>query len=299
MAWSRNRGRPRLSLQQHMTIHEALAAAIPLLGPENARRDAEALLAHLLHRDRASLLAHPETELTSEQAAAFNALIARRAAREPLQYITGHQEFYGLDLRVTSEVLIPRPETEHLVEAVLLWATQFHDERLLQIADIGTGSGTIAVALATHLAGANFFATDISEPALAIARDNALTHHCEQRIHFAHGDLLSGLALPESFLFDAIVSNPPYVPTRDAATMQPEVVGHEPHTALFAGDDGLEIYRRLIPAAHAALHPCGLLAMEIGHGQREALAALLRDWDNVRFIDDYQGIPRTVLALRP
>ncbi len=281
-----------------MTIQETLAAATPLLAAENGRRDAETLLAYLLHRDRASLLAHPEAELTSEQAAGFNALIARRAAHEPLQYITGHQEFYALDFLVTPEVLIPRPETEHLVEAVLLWATQFHDERTLQIADIGTGSGAIVVALATHLAGANFFATDISESALAVARENARTHECEQRIHFAHGDLLSGLAVPESFRFDAIVSNPPYVPTSDAATMQPEVVGHEPHTALFAGDDGLEIYRRLIPAAHAALHPCGLLALEIGYGQSEALTALLHDWNNVRFIDDYQGIPRTVLALR-
>jgi len=282
-----------------MTVQQAITHAIPRLAADNARRDAETLLTHLLHRDRASLLAHPEAELTSEEEAAFNAFIARRIAHEPLQYITGRQEFYALDFRVTPDVLIPRPETEHLVEAVLLWATRFHDERTLQIVDIGTGSGAIVVALATHLAGANFFATDISEPALAVARENARTHQCEQRIHFAHGDLLSGLTLPEDFRFDAIVSNPPYVPSGDAATMQPEVAGHEPHTALFAGNDGLEIYRRLIPAAHAALQPCGLLAMEIGYGQREALTELLHDWNEVRFIDDYQGIPRTVLALKP
>src|SRR5665213_468828 len=278
-----------------MTLLDALTEAANRI----AKRDAELLLMHVLDCGHAFIAAHPEKSLNAEQQSELRNMISRRALGEPVQYITGHQEFYALDFRVTPDVLIPRPETEHLVEAVLLWATQFHDERTLQIADIGTGSGAIVVALATHLAGANFFATDISEPALAIARDNALTHHCEQRIHFAHGDLLSGLALPESFLFDAIVSNPPYVPTRDAATMQPEVVGHEPHTALFAGDDGLEIYRRLIPAAHAALHPCGLLAMEIGHGQRDALAALLHDWNNVRFIDDYRGIPRIVLALRP
>jgi len=263
------------------------------------KRDAELLLMHILHCDHAFIAAHREAPLTPEQQTEFRHMVTRRALGEPVQYITGHQEFYALDFRVTPDVLIPRPETEHLVEAVLLWATRFHDERTLQIVDIGTGSGAIVVALATHLAGANFFATDISEPALAIARDNARTHQCEQRIHFAHGDLLSGLALPEEFRFDAIVSNPPYVPSGDAVTMQPEVVGHEPHTALFAGDDGLEIYRRLIPAARTALHPCGLLAMEIGYGQREALTELLHDWNEVRFLDDYQGIPRTVLALKP
>ena len=280
-----------------MTIRETLTAATPLLASENARRDAETLLAHLLDRDRASLLAHPETELTSEQTSAFNALIARRAAHEPLQYITGHQEFYNLDFHVTPDVLIPRPETEHLVEAVLLWATRFHDERMLQIVDVGTGSGAIAIALATHLAGATFTATDISEGALAIARENARTHDCEDRIQFVRCDLLPGL--PDENRFDAIVSNPPYVPTGDASTMQPEVVDHEPHTALFAGGDGLDIYRRLIPAAHAALREQGLLALEIGHGQRDALAELLADWNDVRFIDDYQGIPRIALALRP
>jgi release factor glutamine methyltransferase len=263
------------------------------------KRDAELLLMHVLECDHAFIAAHPEASLTTEQHTELLNMVTRRALGEPVQYITGHQEFYALDFHVTPDVLIPRPETEHLVEAVLLWATQFHDERTLQIADIGTGSGAIVVALATHLAGAKFFATDISEAALTIARENAHAHECEQRIHFAHGDLLSGLALDEDFRFDAIVSNPPYVPTGDAATMQPEVVGHEPHTALFAGDDGLEIYRRLIPAARAALSPCGLLALEIGYGQRDALAALLHDWNSVRFIDDYQGIPRTVLALKP
>jgi release factor glutamine methyltransferase len=284
-----------------MTIHETLTAATLLLASENARRDAETLLAHLLDRDRASLLAHPEAELTPEQTSAFNALITRRAAHEPLQYLTGHQEFYNLDFRVTPDVLIPRPETEHLIEAVQLWAMQFHDERTLHIADIGTGSGAIAIALATHLAGASFAATDISEPALTIARENARSHGCDDRIQFVLCDLLSGMdaALASGFRFDAILSNPPYIPARDAATMQPEVVGHEPHTALFAGHDGLDIYRRLIPAAYAALHKQGLLALEIGYGQRDALVEFLEGWNDIRFIDDYQGIPRTVLALRP
>jgi release factor glutamine methyltransferase len=283
-----------------MTIREALAEATHILVSEssdNARRDAETLLAHLLHRDRASLLAHPGASLTADQRLAYRELITRRAAHEPLQYITGHQEFYGLDFRVTPDVLIPRPETEHLVEAVELWATQFHDERMLRIVDVGTGSGSIAVALATHLAGVDFMATDISAAALAIARENARTHNCEQRIQFIQCDLLSGLE-PNTSL-DAVVSNPPYIPVTDAPAMQPEVVHHEPHAALFAGADGLEIYRRLIPAAHAALRKEGLLALEIGHGQRDALAALLQNWNEVRFIDDYAGIPRIALACRP
>jgi release factor glutamine methyltransferase len=273
-----------------MTIHEALTEARTRIEP----RDAETLLAHLLHCDRAALLAHPETTLTPEQTLTFNALIARRAAHEPLQYITGHQEFYSLDFRVTPDVLIPRPETEHLVEAVLLWATRFHDERTLRIADIGTGSGAIAIAIATHLAGATFTATDISAAALAVARDNARTHACEDRIQFVRCDLIPG-----ENRFDAIVSNPPYIPAGDAATMQPEVVGHEPHTALFAGPDGLDIFRRLIPAARVSLNPDGLIALEIGYGQRDALATLLEGWHHIRFIDDYAGIPRIALALRP
>jgi len=273
-----------------MTFREATTQAAANVN----KRDAELLLAHILQCDRVYLAAHFDDPLTPDQQATFNTLIARRAAHEPLQYILGHQEFYGLDFRVTPAVLIPRPETEHLVEAVLLWATRFHDERLLHIADVGTGSGAIAIALATHLAGATFISTDISEAALAIARENAETHGCEDRIQFLHRDLL-----PPETRFDAIVSNPPYVPAADAATMQPEVVHHEPHTALFAGPDGLDVYRRLIPAAQAALNPEGLLALEIGYGQRDALTELLTGWNNIRFIDDYQGIPRTVLAHRP
>jgi release factor glutamine methyltransferase len=274
-----------------MTIVEALTEAATRID----KRDAELLLMHTLACDRAFIAAHPEEPLTSAQQTELQNMVARRALGEPVQYITGRQEFYGLDFRVTPDVLIPRPETEHLVEAVLLWATQFHDERVLRIADVGAGSGAIAIALATHLAGASFTATDISEAALAVARDNARANGCEDRIRFVHGDLLCGAATAS---FDAILSNPPYVPAGDAATMQREVAEHEPHTALFAGDDGLEIYRRLIPAAHAALREDGLLALEIGYGQRDALADLLQGWNDVRFIDDYQGIPRTVLALR-
>jgi release factor glutamine methyltransferase len=257
--------------------------------------DAGLLLAHVSGRDRAWLLAHNEDAVAPEALEAFRALVTRRAASEPLQHLTGTQEFYGLALQVTPDVLIPRPETEHLVEAVELWATQLEQSNTLEIADVGTGSGAIAIALATHVARVHVTAIDRSAAALAVARANALSHNCSGRIVFAEGDLLAGIANKS---FDAVVSNPPYIPEGDAATMQREVVAHEPHSALFAGYDGLDIFRRLIPQARVALKPHGLLAMEFGFGQRDALAELLKHWHNVRFIDDYAGIPRVVLAVR-
>lgn len=259
-------------------------------------RDARLLLAHVLRVDNAAVMAHPERELSIDESVAVAALLQRRSAGEPLQYLTGEQEFYGLRLCVTPDVLIPRPETEHLVEAVELWATKFTDGRMLEITDIGTGSGAIAIALATHMAGVRIFAVDLSPGALEVAKKNAREHRCLDRIDFKQNDLLAGV--PERSL-DAVVSNPPYIPGGDVRTMQREVVEHEPHMALFAGEDGLEVYRRLIPQAHAALKPHGLLAMEFGYGQRDALATLLQDgWRDVRFVDDYAGIPRVVLAER-
>ena len=276
-----------------LSVKETLDAASHRI----ERRDAETLLAHVLGCERAWLMAHPESPVEGESLARFEALVARRAAREPLQYLTGTQEFYGLPLRVTRDTLIPRAETERLVEAVLLWAAQAadpaHSERVLRIADVGTGTGAIAIALATHLAGAAFVATDISAGALAVARENAAAHECSDRIDFVQGDLLVGLRG-----LDAVVSNPPYVPLADAAEMQHEVVAHEPHTALFAGGDGLDVYRRLIPAARESLREGGLLAMELGFGQRDALGVLLAGWNDLRFVDDYAGIPRVVLAVR-
>ncbi len=277
-----------------MTLHTALSEA----STQIARRDAEILLAHLLRRDRAWVFAHPEAELDAEQKEAFREVTARRAAREPLQYLTGEQEFYGLPLRVTGDTLIPRPETELLVESVLGWAKL--QAGPLRILDVGTGTGAIALALATHLPAAEIVACDLSAAALAVARDNAERLDLAARVSFVQSDLLDALTpeLDAGGFFDAIVSNPPYVPSTDAPTMQPEVVDHEPHLALFAGEDGLEVYRRLIPEAHAALRSGGLLAMELGFGQREALEALLDGWEDVRFLEDYAAIPRIALAVR-
>jgi release factor glutamine methyltransferase len=284
-----------------MTFQQAIQSATERFAVDehlrdNSRRDAETLLMHAASLTRAELLAHPTRELSAGQLTSFEAAVARRLRHEPIQYITGKQEFYGLALAVTPAVLIPRPETEHLVEAVL--------ERIARtepttIADIGTGSGAIAIALAAHLPLARVTAVDLSPAALAIAEANARTHGLDGRIRFLVSDLLEALPLDQRGHFDAIVSNPPYVPFSDAPLLHPQVREHEPSSALFAGPDGLAIYRRLIPQAHDALKPGGLLALEIGHGQRDDLAALLKGWSNVSFLADLQGIPRVALASKP
>jgi len=273
-----------------MNLRDALLEASTSI----ERRDAEVLLAHLLERDRAGLLAHPENELTTAQLAEFCAQVNRRAAREPLQYIMGVQEFFGLSLNVTPATLIPRPETEHLVETVLAWAATQHSAHL-RVLDVGTGSGAIALALAKNLPNAEISASDVSTAALAVARSNAT--RLGATVRFVESDLLA--AFVEHPLFDAIAANPPYVPDSDSAMLQAEVRDFEPRVALFGGGDGLDVYRRLIPQAHAALRPGGLLAMELGFGQSETLLELLSGWSGVRFVEDYAGIPRIVLGERP
>lgn len=279
-----------------MTAQEAIGKASSRI----SRRDAETLLVHLVQRDRAWLLAHPEAVIDDARIAALFDLVERRAAHWPMQYLTGHQEFFGLDLRVSPDVLIPRPETELLVEAVLEWARRAH-EPTLEIVDVGTGSGAIALALAAHLPEAEVTAVDLSPHTRPVVEDNAQRLGLSARIRFLESDLLAVFAeeIAAGKRFDVVASNPPYVPFRDAPEMQAEVRDFEPHLALFAEDDGLAIYRRLIPQAWDALRAGGLLAMEFGFGQRSALAELLRGWDGVRFLDDYAGIPRVALAERP
>jgi release factor glutamine methyltransferase len=279
-----------------MTATEALQSATQQLAADpnladSARRDAEFLLLHTLNLTKAALLANPARDLSAEQQSLYDKAIARRLRHEPIQYITGQQEFFGLTLNVTPAVLIPRPETEHLVEAVL---QRLPHGQPVTIADIGTGSGAIAIALAAHLPKAYVTAVDLSPEAIRIARSNADAQGLSGRIRFLLSDLLA--AVPHKANFDAIVSNPPYVPSSDAAFLHPQVREHEPHLALFAGPDGLDTYRRLIPQARLALKPGGLLALEIGHGQRDLLAALLAGWNDVTFVDDLQSIPRVALA---
>jgi release factor glutamine methyltransferase len=284
-----------MTLRQALTLAADQLAASPHLR-DDAHRDAELLLIHVLHLDRATLLAYPTRPLSEEQLALYQAAITRRLSHEPIQYITGQQEFFGLRLKVTPATLIPRPETEHLVEAVL---ERLPADRPLRILDIGTGTGAIALALAVHLPQAQITALDLSGEALEVARENAANHRLEGRVHFLLSNLLNDLPQKDqTAAFDAIVSNPPYIPEGDRPELHPQVRDYEPATALFAGNLGLDLYRRLIPQAHAALKPGGLLALEIGHGQREALTALLADWQQVHFLDDFQQIPRVALACR-
>ena len=278
-----------------MTIAQALRYGRERLASTpgiDGHRDAEQLLCHVLAASRATLLTYPDRDLSSEQADAYAGVIERRTRFEPIQYITGTQEFYGLAFHVNPSVLIPRPETEHLIEAALSVAKRLiHPPRVL---DIGTGSGIIAITLAHLLPTALVDATDISPTALAVARENAQTHAVSSRIAFMEADLLP----PTHPAYDIICSNPPYVPSTEL--LEPQVTNFEPHTALFAGPDGLAIYQRLIPLAVAALHPGGTLLLEIGHGQQPAIASLLRasHLNSIEFIPDLQRIPRVAIATR-
>lgn len=264
------------------------------LGPhrDRARRDAETMLLHLLGKNRAWMLAHMDDELGYECAEQYIALLERRFAGEPMQYIFGETEFYRLPFRVTRDVLIPRPETEHVVEKVLELAAKFSNPRIV---DVGTGSGAIAVALAHELPEAEVTATDISAAALNVARENALRNNVAEHVRFVEGDLLDPVAGEQ---FDVVVSNPPYVSWGDRASLAAEVRDYEPGQALFAGADGLDVYRRLIPQAFAALAQDGYVVLEIGYGQEPPVGALLGEagFENIEFIPDLQGIPRVAAA---
>jgi len=248
---------------------------------------------HVLGRDKAYLYAHPELELSCSEVNRYDESLQRRSSGEPLQYITGHQEFWGLDLLVTPAVLIPRPETEHAVEAALERLRGMESPRIV---DVGTGSGCIALALASELPPARIEAVDISDEALDVARKNAVRLGLTSRIVFARSDLLE-LYLERVPAFDMVVSNPPYVGDSEADKLQVEVREHEPHRALFGGGaEGLDIYRRLIPQAARVLKPGGWLVMEIGYTQEQAIRDLLNTWKEVRSVPDLQGIPRVVIA---
>ena len=288
---------------------------------------AELLLMHTLRRDRTWIYSHPEEFLDPATAENFFALIARRAAGEPTQYLTGKQEFWGLDFEVTPAVLIPRPETEHVIEVALARlgprGIKIHldtgaPRKQLRVADMGTGSGCLAVALAWELPHAEVFATDISAAALAVARRNATRHTVADRIHFLQCDLLGALlphtgspilggqhAVPafvtHESQFDLIVSNPPYIGHNEAEQLQREVRDHEPHAALFGGPTGVEIYKRLIEQAGQLLADRGILALELGHNSAEYVRGIFDDlaaWTNVSITMDLAGIPRVLAAER-
>jgi release factor glutamine methyltransferase len=290
---------------------------------------AELLLMHALDRDRTSLYTHPEDEIPLATLEKFQALIAQRATGAPTQYLTGKQEFWGLDFEVTPAVLIPRPETEHVIEATLERLGPERKNAPLHLADIGTGSGCLAVALAHELPHTEIIATDISREALEVARRNAARHNVADRIQFVESDLFELFRSDESLSpqnpehtsdfaaphknagwqpalrervprFDAIVSNPPYIPLGEAAGLQREVRGHEPPIALFAGDDGLAIYAPLIREASTFLKSGRLLLLELGHNSLPGVRQMLeqtRAWSDIRVTNDLAGIPRVISAL--
>ena len=269
----------KTALEQGAAILEKAKIGVP-------RLTAEVLLGHAMRCDRAYLFAHATDELTELTWIHYGRYLNERLKGKPTQYITGKQEFYGREFYVNSDVLIPRPETEHLAEAGITWLRQHADARVL---DVGTGSGAIAVTLAAELDRA-VWACDISIVALAVAERNRSRH--QARVSFFAGDLIEAVA-PASI--DLLISNPPYVPGADAANMQTEVRDWEPHVALFAGDTGLEIYKRMITGARMALRPGGRLLMDLVYQSLEGVRALLADgWRDFEVISDLAGWPRVI-----
>jgi release factor glutamine methyltransferase len=261
---------------------------------------AELLLMHVARCDRARIYAHPEELITRERTDEFFDLVAQRAAGVPTQYLTGKQEFWGMEFEVTRDVLIPRPETEHVIEMAVARLGEVHKSRPLRVVDVGTGSGCMAVALAKELPNAKIIATDISGATLGVARKNAERLGFAGRIDFVECNLLDGIAA-DAAAFDAIVSNPPYVARRDEPTLQPEVRAHEPEVALFAGEDGMAVYPRLITQARERLAPRGLLVLELGCGLFEPVSKLLdaaRGWTRVSATRDLAGIVRVISAVK-
>jgi release factor glutamine methyltransferase len=271
--------------------------------------NAELLIMFTLDCDRAYLYAHPERELAPDEMRRYDEVLARRTTGVPAQYVTGHQEFWGMDLIVSPAVLIPRPETEHVVETVLeLVSSDDADQSQEQgqkprtgvsaphnfrIVDVGTGSGAIALALAKELPTAEIHAIDISPEALELARVNAARHQLSSRIEFHLTDLLAGFP-PASF--DVVVSNPPYVGESEEDSVQLEVRKFEPRDAVFAGPTGVEVIERLIPKAREVLRPGGWLAFEISGTIADRVQGLLSSWKEVAIRNDLQGIARVAMA---
>jgi release factor glutamine methyltransferase len=280
-------------------LHERLADARDRfvrvgIAREEAALDAEVIARHVLDCDRATLLTRARDPLPSAFDRLFEDLVRRRLAREPIAYITGHREFWGLEFEVTPAVLIPRPETELIIEEAL--ATMPARDTVRQIIDVGTGSGCLATALAIEFASAHVVATDSSAAALDVAQRNCSRHNVTNRVALVHTNLLDGISQSAGL----IVSNPPYVPDADAPHLQPEVVRYEPSSALFAGDDGLDIIRRLFAATSEHLADGGRLIVEFGLRQEADLrdAARQADWTVDRIRRDLQGIPRVAVLRR-
>jgi release factor glutamine methyltransferase len=263
---------------------------------ESPRASAEILLAHALHVNRIDLYLRYDQPLCSSELESFKVLIKRRAQREPVAYILGTKEFWSMEFAVTPDVLIPRPETESLVEAALEVLGDDHHTAPGCILDLGTGCGAIVLALASRQPKHLFFASDISEAAARIARQNAKHHDLHRRVHLFVADWLIPLR-KNARLFDLIISNPPYIPSGDIAELQPEICRHEPHVALNGDADGLSCLKKIIFDAHRLLKPHGSLILEIGHDQKAAVRQVIErcgKYDEVIFLKDYSGMDRIV-----
>jgi release factor glutamine methyltransferase len=304
-----------------MDIRTALKLGIARLRPAHVPSDtltAELLLLHATRRSRTSLYAHPEDALSEAESQEYLRLLERRAAGIPTQHLTGKQEFWGLEFEVTPDVLIPRPETEHVIEVSLDRLAlgdlrSRHSQNMtgegLLLADIGTGSGCIAVALAKEFSAARIYALDISSAALKIAKRNAARLGLADRIDFLESDLFSAFSGPGArhaaspqppLQFDLIASNPPYVGRREAASLAREVRDHEPAIALYGGEQGYELYADLVAQSAAHLKPGGILVLELGHDSLAAVQPLFDspDWTDVGVANDLAGFPRVLSAER-
>jgi len=278
-----------------MIIAEALKSGAETLQAASIalpEREAASLLRHVLKCDAAYLYAHSDERLNAVASILYKAVLKRRAAHEPFQLITGAQEFSGLEFKVTPDVLIPRPETEILVENAI---QEYRRRDDIRFCEVGVGSGCISIALLMHLQSANAVGLDISEAALQVAAENAEKHAVSQRFDLKRSDVFEAVTGEK---FDLIVSNPPYIPNGDLATLQEEVRLFEPKTALDGGDDGLDVVRRLIAESPKYLNSGGLLYIEIGWDQSERVGKMLdrSTWNGFEFLPDLQGIPRILKA---
>jgi release factor glutamine methyltransferase len=279
-----------------MNISTALSSAAEKLaeaGIAEPYRETASLLAFSLQKEAAYLIAHPEYELNPGELSKFEEYVERRAKREPFQYIVGHQEFYGLEFEVTPDVLIPRPETEILVEKGVEYLSRLSEPRLLEI---GVGSGCISVAILNAVEQAKAVGVDISQAAMNVARRNAERHNVAARLDLRQGNVFA--AINDGSQFDLIVSNPPYVPSDQLDSLQAEVRDFEPRDALDGGSDGLDIVRKIVTGATQRLKPGGFLLVEIGHGQADAVSGLFTEppWRKSEFLLDLQQIPRVVIS---
>lgn len=284
-----------------MTVNDALNAAereLAASGVDGPRLTAELIMAHVMETGRAGVYARLRDELAAVEAERFFELVERRAGREPLQHITGRQEFFGLDFEVTPDTLVPRPETELVVTEAL---KRVAGTTGALVADIGTGSGCIAVAVAVNAPGAIVYAVDVSGPALAVAGRNAGRHGVADRVRSMQGDLLGPLAgMGLEGRLDVIVSNPPYIPAADIPGLQPEVL-FDPDSALDGGPDGLDVVRRILRDAPAFLKPGGALLVEVGAGQSDAVMQIVNETGGMSvdtFLVDFAGIERVLVAAK-